>query len=102
MKGWREQQAGPQEARTRDEFTAYGQAARAFVVHILEICARHHAKTFAALVSTDAPRAAEPSGYLLRDVINKLNGIHFTSSDELHTLGALLPALLDRAFKGEL
>ena len=23
---------------------------------------------------------------LLRDVINKLNGIHFTSSDELHTL----------------
>src|SRR6266478_2660220 len=27
------------------------------------------------------------SGYLLRDVINKLNGIHFTSSSELHTLG---------------
>src|SRR3989337_2857586 len=25
------------------------------------------------------------SGYLLRDVINKVNGIHFTSSDELHT-----------------
>jgi type I restriction enzyme M protein len=29
------------------------------------------------------------SGYLLRDVINKIAGIHFTSSDELHTLGAL-------------
>ena len=29
------------------------------------------------------------SGYLLRDVINKLNGIHFTANDELHTLGAL-------------
>src|SRR5882672_11564508 len=28
------------------------------------------------------------SGYLLRDVINKLNGIHFTASDELHTLDA--------------
>jgi hypothetical protein len=27
------------------------------------------------------------SGYRLRDVINKLNGIHFTASDELHTLG---------------
>jgi type I restriction enzyme M protein len=34
------------------------------------------------------------SGYLLRDVINKLNGIHFTSSDELHTLGALYESLL--------
>ena len=29
------------------------------------------------------------SGYLLRDVINKVSGIHFTSVDELHTLGAL-------------
>jgi len=34
------------------------------------------------------------SGYLLRDVINKLNGIHFTSSGELHTLGALYESML--------
>src|SRR5882724_10642810 len=34
------------------------------------------------------------SGYLLRDVINKVAGIHFTSSDELHTLGALYESLL--------
>jgi type I restriction enzyme M protein len=34
------------------------------------------------------------SGYLLRDVINKIGGIHFTSSDELHTLGALYESLL--------
>ncbi len=34
------------------------------------------------------------SGYLLRDVINKIAGIHFTSSDELHTLGALYESLL--------
>lgn len=34
------------------------------------------------------------SGYLLRDVINKVGGIHFTSSDELHTLGALYESLL--------
>jgi type I restriction enzyme M protein len=34
------------------------------------------------------------SGYLLRDVVNKLNGIHFTASDELHTLGALYESLL--------
>jgi type I restriction-modification system DNA methylase subunit len=33
------------------------------------------------------------SGYLLRDVINKLNGIHFTASDELHTLGALYTSI---------
>jgi type I restriction enzyme M protein len=34
------------------------------------------------------------SGYLLRDVINKLDGIHFTSSEELHTLGALYESML--------
>jgi type I restriction enzyme M protein len=34
------------------------------------------------------------SGYLLRDVINKINGIHFTSSDEIHTLGHLYETML--------
>jgi len=34
------------------------------------------------------------SGYLLKDVINKIAGIHFTSSDELHTLGALYESML--------
>jgi type I restriction enzyme M protein len=34
------------------------------------------------------------SGYLLRDVINKIGGIHFTSSGELHTLGALYESML--------
>ena len=34
------------------------------------------------------------SGYLLRDVINKVNEIHFTSSDELHTLGMLYESML--------
>jgi type I restriction enzyme M protein len=34
------------------------------------------------------------SGYLLRDVINKVAGIHFTSSNELHTLGALYESML--------
>jgi type I restriction enzyme M protein len=34
------------------------------------------------------------SGYLLRDVINKIAGIHFTSTDELHTLGALYESML--------
>jgi len=34
------------------------------------------------------------SGYLLRDVINKVAAIHFTSSDELHTLGTLYESML--------
>lgn len=34
------------------------------------------------------------SGYLLRDVINTVDSIHFTSSDELQTLGTLYESLL--------
>ncbi|MBI4523770.1 MAG: SAM-dependent DNA methyltransferase, partial [Deltaproteobacteria bacterium] len=34
------------------------------------------------------------NGYLLRDVINKVGGIHFTSSDEIHTLGHLYESML--------
>jgi len=34
------------------------------------------------------------SGYLLRDVVNKVGDLHFTSSEELHTLGALYEAML--------
>ena len=34
------------------------------------------------------------SGYLLRDVINKVNGIHFNSTDEIHTLGHLYESML--------
>src|SRR5207248_2687385 len=34
------------------------------------------------------------SGYLLRDVITKINEIHFTSTDEMHTLGRLYESML--------
>src|SRR5438552_56537 len=34
------------------------------------------------------------NGYLLRDVINKVNEIHFTSQDEIHTLGHLYESML--------
>jgi type I restriction enzyme M protein len=34
------------------------------------------------------------SGYLLRDVIDKIATIHFTSSEELHTLGSLYESML--------
>lgn len=34
------------------------------------------------------------SGYLLRDVINKVNDIHFSSSDEIHVLGRLYEEML--------
>jgi type I restriction enzyme M protein len=34
------------------------------------------------------------NGYLLRDVINKINSIHFDMSEEIHTLGFLYESLL--------
>ncbi|MEW6079504.1 MAG: class I SAM-dependent DNA methyltransferase [Thermodesulfobacteriota bacterium] len=34
------------------------------------------------------------SGYLLRDVVNKVNGIHFNSSEEIHTLSSLYETML--------
>ncbi|MEQ1715307.1 MAG: class I SAM-dependent DNA methyltransferase [Hyphomicrobium sp.] len=34
------------------------------------------------------------NGYLLRDLFNKVDGIHFTASDELHTLGSLYESML--------
>jgi type I restriction enzyme M protein len=34
------------------------------------------------------------NGYLLRDILNKINDIHFTSKDEIHTLGALYETML--------
>ncbi len=34
------------------------------------------------------------SGYLLRDIVNKINGIHFSSSEEIHTLSHLYESML--------
>jgi type I restriction enzyme M protein len=34
------------------------------------------------------------NGYLLRDVINKINGVHFNSTEEIHTLGRLYESML--------
>jgi type I restriction enzyme M protein len=34
------------------------------------------------------------SGFLLRDVINKVNSIHFTSNEEMHTLSRLYESML--------
>ena len=34
------------------------------------------------------------SGYLLRDMINKINAIHFSSSEEIHTLSLLYESML--------
>ena len=34
------------------------------------------------------------NGYLLRDVLNKVNGIHFTSTEETYTLGHLYESML--------
>jgi type I restriction enzyme M protein len=34
------------------------------------------------------------NGYLLRDVVSRINNIHFTSSDEVHTLGLMYESML--------
>ncbi len=34
------------------------------------------------------------SGYLLRDVVNKVHGIHFDSAEQIHTLGHLYESML--------
>src|SRR5580658_5424283 len=34
------------------------------------------------------------NGYLLRDVVNRINDIHFTSKDDIHTLSRLYEAML--------
>ncbi len=34
------------------------------------------------------------SGYLLRDIVNKVNGIHFDSTEEIHTLSHLYESML--------
>ena len=34
------------------------------------------------------------SGYLLRDILNKINGIHFSASEEIHTLSDLYESML--------
>lgn len=34
------------------------------------------------------------SGYLLRDIVNKVTGIHFDTSEEIHTLGHLYESML--------
>lgn len=34
------------------------------------------------------------NGYLLRDIINKVSGIHFTSTEEIYTLGHLYESML--------
>jgi len=39
-------------------------------------------------------RPQKRADYLLRNVLNKINGIHFTSSEEIHTLGHLYKSLL--------
>src|ERR1700723_2979603 len=34
------------------------------------------------------------SGFLLREIVNKVNGIHFSSTEEIHTLSHLYESML--------
>ena len=80
-KGWREAQGGTSETRTKDEFTAYGQAVGAFVHRVLQLCASHRVKTFAAIVCKNAPRASDPT-MLRRDYAFLFERFYYFLEDE--------------------
>lgn len=60
-KGFQEKQTNAYVARCRDEYTAYGQAAIAFVGRLLEVAAVHGVKTFASIVKRGSPQPSDPS-----------------------------------------
>jgi Protein of unknown function (DUF3800) len=51
----------PPVPRNRDEFAAYGQAVKAFVMRVLQLASSYRIKTFAAMVSKNAPRPSDPA-----------------------------------------
>ena len=65
-KGFSEENGAPVQPRSRDEFTAYGQATLSFVNQVLGAMARFRVKTFAAIVDTKATRSAD-NNMLRRD-----------------------------------
>jgi len=56
LKGWRESQGNPLEARARSEFTAYGQAVLGFVRRVFALASHFGVRVFAAIVSKTAIR----------------------------------------------
>jgi hypothetical protein len=58
-KGFREQQGGEIEPRSKGEFTAYGQAVLDFVQKIFDICGQYRVKTFASIVNIDSERVGK-------------------------------------------
>ena len=65
-KGWQVKQGIAAEPVKYDELVAYGQAVVAFVQRVFALSARFRVTTFAAMVSKDAPRHADPS-FLRKD-----------------------------------
>jgi hypothetical protein len=63
IEGQKAKAAGREADVTRPQLTALGQARLAFVSKVLELCAQHQVRTFAAIVDRDAPR---PKGDFLR------------------------------------
>ena len=66
QKGWREASGAPVETRSRQEFTAYGQAVLAFIERVFRLMTKYRVKVFAAMVDKKAPRPADP-GFLRKD-----------------------------------
>jgi hypothetical protein len=59
LKGRREATGGPPEPRSRDEFTAYGQAVLDFVGRVYDLCAMYRVRVFASMVDPNAPRLSD-------------------------------------------
>jgi hypothetical protein len=100
---------GEQVAYRRDEFTAYGQAALAFIREVYALCGRYGVKTFASIVACDAPRPEqdmlrkdyaylfERFFYYLEDVSSEETGL--IVFDELeHSLCRRLMGQMERYF----
>lgn len=64
LKGYRELKGYGSEERSKEEFTAYGQAILGFVKELIAVCSSYRVKLFASMVVRGAPRP--PSGKYLR------------------------------------
>ena len=65
LKGFREQQGGVIEPRTRKEFSAYGQAVLDFIYKSFDLCVKYRTKVFASIVNIDSQKL--DNDYLRKD-----------------------------------
>lgn len=100
---WRDW-AAPADGLTGDELIAFLQQERVLMPdgkwldglfrHLRELGKGSDPRAQVVATIFDGVQVRMKSGYLLRDVINKVADIHFQSTEELHTLGNLYESML--------